>query len=305
MKMLEQWRLVLAACAILGCSDAAAQTSPSGGPAPPGAVGNLGSIRKTAADPIVAQINGQAIRESEVADEIHRLPGGGSPGAFTALYNVALRRLIDREALVVQARDGGYADDAVVVRRMQEASDQALEEAYLQKATSQLVTEAMLLQRYDSEVRGKPGPEEVHGWAILVPTEAQAADIIAKLAGGADFATLAKQSSKDVSAREGGDLGFVQQSTLAPLVGAVLFELRPGEVTPYPVRTPVGWFVLKVESRRTGPTPSFAEAHDRLEAEAQRAAVGQVLAAALQGTTVQAFDANGNPTAPPPAEDKP
>ena len=55
----------------------------------------------------------------------------------------------------------------------------------------------------------------------------------------------------------------------------------------------------------TGPTSTFAEAHDRLLAECQRDAVGAVIAAALRAAAVQAYDANGNVTAPPPQDDAP
>lgn len=303
-----QWLSLPAAAAILGCicGVSLAQNAPSGEPAPPGAVGSLGSMTTPPGpDPLVAQVGDQQIHMSDLTDEIRELPGGGSPGAFAGLYNIALRRLIDRKAVVAQAVRIGLAIDPTVVRHMGEASDTVLEEAYLQKATTDRVTESMLLARYQAEIAGKPGPQAVHGWAILVPTEAQATDIIAKLTAGADFSALAHQVSKDGSAHAGGDLGFVQRANLSPEVGAVLFELRPDQVAPYPVPTPVGWFVLKAGARQTTPTPTFAEAHDRLLAECQRDAVGAVIAAALRAAAVQTYDANGNVTAPPPQDDAP
>ena len=50
-----------------------------------------------------------------------------------------------------------------------------------------------------------------------MPTEAEAKDIIAKLKGGADFATLAKQESKDTGSQAaGGDLGWFKQGDMVP-----------------------------------------------------------------------------------------
>ena len=83
----------------------------------------------------------------------------------------------------------------------------------------------------DVEVRGKPGPDEVQGQVILVPTEAEANDIIAKLAAGADFADLARQFSKDPTGWNGGDLGFVRRENLSPEGAGALFTLRVGEAT--------------------------------------------------------------------------
>jgi len=294
MKVSGHWVRVVAVGTLIGCSAAApgfAQTSPDGGPAPPGAVGYSGSAGSSAtSDRVVAEVGGQQIRQSELADEIKSLPGGTGEAAYAQLYDVALKLLVERAALVVQGRAVGLTDDPDVARHMQEAADQVLEDAYLQRATANRVTEAMLLARYAAEIAGKPGPIEVHGRAILVPTEAEAAEIIAKLQDGADFAALARQFSKDASASKGGDMGFVSRDSLNPAVGAVLFTLRPGTVTAYPVKTVVGWFVLRVDARRTTPTPTFAQARAGLLAECQRDAIDAVVQAALRGADSGSYD---------------
>jgi peptidyl-prolyl cis-trans isomerase C len=264
------------------------------GPAPPGAVGLEPGPAKSASDPVVAEVDGSAIHLSEVGDTIRAMPGGGAGSSLETLYPMALRRVIERQALVTRAHADGVADDPTVRRHMQEAANHVLENAYLHHAAARMVTDETLSARYDAEVRGQPGPREVHGQAILVPTEAVADEVIAKLAAGADFAALARLSSKDGTSASGGDLGFVRRDALGPEVGAALFALRPGEVTPYPVRTAAGWFVLRVEARRLAATPSFAEVHDRLEAEIERDNVAAVARAAVGGLTVRTYDMNGH-----------
>ena len=294
------WPDVVAVCVMVAMTPApggaSAQTGP--GAAPPGAVGVI-TQPPTVPDPVVAGVEGHAIHFSEVGDAIRAIPGVGGANSFEVLYPAVLARLIEREALVIRAQQDGVADDPAVRRRMQAAADQALENAYLEHVTAKTVTEQMLLKRYDSEVSGKPGPDEVHGRAVLVSSEAEARDIITKLAAGADFATLARQFSQDKTAGSGGDLGFVSRDRLRPEIGAVLFALRPGEVTSYPVKTSSGWFVLQAVARQPGPTPSFAEVRDRLEAELQRADVVAATRAALNGMTVHAYDMNGHVVAPP------
>ena len=71
----------------------------------------------------------------------------------------------------------------------------------LSKEVGPPVTDAAVQARYDQEIAGKPGEEEVHARHILVENEAEAKKIIAELKGGADFAALAKQYSKDPAAR--------------------------------------------------------------------------------------------------------
>ena len=133
----------------------------------------------------------------------------------------------------------------------------------------------------------------MQGQVILVPTEAEANDIIAKLAAGADFADLARQFSKDPTGRNGGDLGFVRRENLSPEGAGALFTLRVGEVTPYPVQTPYGWFVMKANARRVAPTPAFGEVRDQLRAEAIRDGAPALLQAALAPLTVEEYNLNG------------
>jgi peptidyl-prolyl cis-trans isomerase C len=286
--------LCLAAALTVAAPSAVAQAVLSG--TPPGVVGNAGAAVPPTPDPVVGEVEGRQIRLSELGDEIRQLPGGEA-NSFQAMYPVALRRLIERTAIVIRAHQDGLADDAAVKRHMQEAADKALEDAYLQHATAARVSESMLLARYNTDIRGKPGPEEVHGRAILVPTEAAAQGIITKLAAGADFATLARQSSIDPTAGSGGDLGFVRRDRINPILAAVLFSLPAGQVTAYPVQTPAGWFVLQAEARRAAPTPSFAAARETLMGQCQRDRVFAVVRAALAGMNVHAYDMNGH-TAP-------
>jgi peptidyl-prolyl cis-trans isomerase C len=286
------WHVVTVCVAVavgLGLAGASAQT----GPAPPGAVGMDNRPTKSSADPIVAEVENETIHLSVIGDEIRGMPSGGAGNPLQALFPLALRQVIEREAAVIQARANGITDDPEVERHMQEASDRVLEGAYLHHEALKIATEQVLSDRYDAKLRGKPGPEEVQAKVILVPTEAAAQDIIAKLSGGADFAALARQSSKDASAREGGDLRFLPRDALAPEVGAVLFALRPGELAPYPVRTAGGWFVLQTVARRLGPTPSFSEARDRLIAEIERENAIPTLRQAVSRLNVRIYGIGG------------
>jgi peptidyl-prolyl cis-trans isomerase C len=244
-------------------------------------------------DPVVAEVSGHAIHLSEVADEIRTLPAGGGATPFQNLFPIVLRRLVEREAVVISARAAGLDDDPAVQRHIQAASDQVLTAAYLEKVTKQQVTERKLLDRYDSTIKGKPGPEEVHARIILVPTQAGADGVIAQLAAGADFATLARQMSRDPTGGGGGDLGFIRRDGLDPVGAAVLFSLRAGEVTAHPVRTLYGWFVLKAEERRVAPTPSFAAARQQLELEIESENVRAVVDEAVSKAIIHTFEMTG------------
>lgn len=71
-----------------------------------------------------------------------------------------------------------------------------------------------------------------------------------RVKAGEDFGTLARLYSQDPgSAREGGDLGFVDRSSLVKEFAAVAFKLKVGEISPV-VETEYGFHVLQVIERR-------------------------------------------------------
>jgi peptidyl-prolyl cis-trans isomerase SurA len=78
------------------------------------------------------------------------------------------------------------------------------------------------------------------------------------VAGGADFAQLARLNSADVSAAQGGDLGWIYPGDTVPEFERVMDSMKPGEVSP-PIKTPFGWHLLQVLERRTGGMPAERE----------------------------------------------
>ncbi len=71
-----------------------------------------------------------------------------------------------------------------------------------------------------------------------------------RIKNGEDFATLAKLYSQDLgSAREGGDLGFMDRSSLVKEFAATAFKLKAGELSQV-IETEFGFHVLQVIERR-------------------------------------------------------
>ena len=83
--------------------------------------------------------------------------------------------------------------------------------------------------------------------------KAKIADVIRRARGGEPFAKLAKDVSEDPgSAANGGELGFVSKGEVVPDFEKAAFALKPGEVTPEPVRTPFGYHAILVSEVKEG-----------------------------------------------------
>ena len=137
-------------------------------------------------------------------------------------------------------------------------------EALLAQAGKAAVTDAAMHQVYDDAVKQMPPEQEVHARHILVPTEEEAKAIEAELKKGADFATLAKEKSKDPGAADGGDLGYFTKDQMVPEFAEAAFKLDKGQVSE-PIHTQFGWHIIKVEDKRTKPTPSFDQVKAQLQ----------------------------------------
>jgi len=79
---------------------------------------------------------------------------------------------------------------------------------------------------------------------ILVKTEQEALDILAKLKKGADFAKLAKRHSICPSGKRGGDLGEFRRGEMVKAFDDVVFK-RPLYKVHGPVKTRFGYHLIK------------------------------------------------------------
>jgi peptidyl-prolyl cis-trans isomerase C len=286
----------LLAVTLLGCLASPARAQ---GTAPP------------PADPIVAKVDGQAIHLSDLKDATQGLPANLRGMPTQTLYPMLLDQMIDGRLLVAEARKSGLDKDPTVQRQVAAAEDRALQTAMLNKEVGPSVTEEAVPARYDQDIAGKPGEEEVHAKHILVDNEAEAKKIIAQLKAGGDFSALAKQYSKDPSgAQQGGDLGFFKKDEMVPEFAAAAFALQPGQVSPEPVHTQFGWHVILLVERRRAEPPSFDQAHDELRQKMIQEGVQKAVAKARASASVEKFNLDGSqarPTdtaEPPPAPSK-
>jgi peptidyl-prolyl cis-trans isomerase SurA len=67
---------------------------------------------------------------------------------------------------------------------------------------------------------------------------------------GGNFAELAKQYSRDASARDGGDLGTLKRGELAQDIETQILSLAPGQISA-PYRSTLGYHVFRLESKET------------------------------------------------------
>lgn len=256
----------------------------------------------------VAEVDGRVITLADVHDLIATLPPEMAQQDLATLYPRVLEQLIYRTALALEARREGLDKDALLRRRFEGSTDQILANAWLHKHLDNAISEKLLLERYQRDIGSQPPPEEVRLQLYLADTELQAKQAIAEIRGGADFAGLARSGSKNPSAANGGDLGFLPWTAVIPEIAGIAQGLENGELAPVPVRTRFGWVVVRLESRRLGTRPSFAEMRNRLLEQMVQERARPMAEHAVKSMIVRTFALNGvedpnpnNPTSQPRA----
>jgi peptidyl-prolyl cis-trans isomerase C len=242
---------------------------------------------------IVAEIGPRLVTWGDVANAIRAMPpiAGGVP--FPALYQRVAMQLMQQQALALRGQTSGLDKDPVVQRRMQNAADDALATEVLRRSLAPNLTDKALRETYAALVAGKPAPEEVQARVIMVDTQDEAVGLIHRIQAGAEFATLAREFSKDGTARNGGDLGYARLDMIGPELGSVMFALAPGQMTAYPVRSQNAWFILRVESRRQPPAPTFEAARGALEQDIIHAGAPELMRVALKAAPVTYYGLAG------------
>jgi peptidyl-prolyl cis-trans isomerase C len=133
------------------------------------------------------------------------------------------------------------------------------------------IEESAVLAEYN-KAKAKAGETEYRPRHILVNSEKEAKAVIAKLTTGkkAKFDDLAKKESKDSSAGNGGDLGWVLPANLVPEFANAMVGLKKGEISKTPVQTKFGWHVIRMEEIRKLDFPEFDKLKDRIASQMQQ-----------------------------------
>jgi peptidyl-prolyl cis-trans isomerase C len=255
-----------------------------------------GGPASAADDPVVAVVEGEQVRRSELEAVQAQLPEQYRQLPLAMIYEPLLARVIDRRLLAREAERRKLDARPEVQEALARARREILGDHLLEVTIGEALTPERLQQAY-AVARAQPGfaVEEVRARHILLKTEAEAKEVIAALAGGADFAELAKKRSIDPSAQQNdGDLGFFRRDTMVEPFAEAAFALEPGQTTREPVQTRFGWHVIRVEERRSA-APTFEEKEPELKEQVARETINALVAELRAKAKVQRFAIDGSP----------
>lgn len=255
--------------------------------------GVSGAMAQTT-DPVVATVNGAKIMRSDVESARGQLPEQYRNLPMEQIFQPILNQLIRAKLIADKARAAKLDETEEFKQRLATIRERLLEEAYLQKAIEENVTEDALRKRYAEMVGKFPSTDEVRARHILVKAEADAIAIIKEIEAGADFAKVAAEKSIGPSKTRGGDLDYFGRGQMVKPFEEAAFAMKKGEVTAKPVQTPFGWHVIKVEDRRQSKAPSFEESQVQLGQEMSQEVAGEIVKSLTEGAQIERFELDGS-----------
>lgn len=233
---------------------------------------------KPATDKPLAMVNGEAvpamfgnfIRQNRIKRNMPPealTDAAVKDGAITAtlLAQEAVKKGLDKEPTVAAALE---------FQRMELLGRAALED-YLR---AHPIQEDTIKAEYEN-AKAKAGETEYRARHILVNSEKEARTFITKLNASrkTKFEDLAKKYSKDTSAGNGGDLGWVLPANLVPEFAKALVDLKKGQVTKTPVQTRFGWHIIKLEESRKLDFPEYDKVKERIAGQLQQQAIARLV----------------------------
>jgi len=212
---------------------------------------------------VIATVNGADITLGHLIASIRDLSPQEQNLPSEVLFNGLIERTIQQAAVI--SPDAEVSGETAL--RLDNARRELLAGARVEALAAEIeIGDADLQAAYDARYADFTPSREYNASHILVATEQEARSIIEDLAGGTDFADLAKEKSTGPSGPGGGELGWFGAGRMVPSFEAAVVAMQPGEVSE-PVQTQFGWHVIKLNDTRIPEVPALTDVGEELRAE--------------------------------------
>ncbi len=189
-----------------------------------------------------------------------------------------LQGLIDNKLKLLDAYNENLDEDSVVVAKTSEVQKQAaVQELYKVEILDKIIPPEAVREHYEKM------QEEIWARHILLKSfqdmsesdlemlRARTEKIYAELLAGADFDSMAKAVSEDVTtAQRGGDLGYFTWGKMVDEFQEAAFAMEVGEMSAI-IKSSYGFHIIKLEDRRQNENaPAFEDEEDNIRMSLRR-----------------------------------
>ena len=210
-----------------------------------------------------ASVNGAIITNDMVEQGIKMATSQGQQDS-PDLRKAVVQKFIEVLLLSQRAEKDGLANSEKANTQLMLIRQNYLADLELSTFMAQNpISEADMQAEYNKEIASL-GPTgmmvEYKVSDIAIATEADAQAALSRIKKGEPFDKVAKSISLAPNRVQGGAVGWVQAGQMAPQISAVLLNLAKGQVSQAPIQMQQGWYLLKLEDKRSSKPPSFEQA---------------------------------------------
>jgi peptidyl-prolyl cis-trans isomerase C len=212
----------------------------------------------------LAKVNGVAIPQSRLEFIVKARTLQGQPDSPETRKTLR-DDLITEEVIAQEATKKGLDKDPDFVTQLEMARQTALVRAYqVDYIKNHPVGDDELRKEYEA-VKAQMGDKEYKAHHVLVGSEAEAKDIIARIKKGAKLEKIAQEKSLDTGSKaKGGELEWSPAASYVQPFGEALTKLTKGQLTEQPVHTNFGYHVIRLDDVRPLKVPPFEEIKQNL-----------------------------------------
>ncbi|MBA4373318.1 MAG: peptidylprolyl isomerase [Thermodesulfovibrio sp.] len=231
----------------------------------------LAACNKKPAEPkaekgaVLAKVGAAVITEGDLERELKSLPDYAQQMFSDEKGKEKfVEELVKKEMLYQEAVKKGLDKSADFVKKVEEFKKLTLVSELLEKEimARTKVSDQEAKEYYEKHKEEFVTTSQIKASHILVKTEDEAVNVLARLKKGEKFEEIAKKDSLDKgSAKSGGDLGFFARGQMVPEFEKAAAELKPGEISK-PVKSNYGFHIIKVTDKKTGPVIEYDRIKD-------------------------------------------
>ena len=210
-----------------------------------------------------ASVNGAIITNDMVEQGIKMAISQGQKDS-PELRQAVVQKFIEVLLLSQRAESNGLANSDKANTQLMLIRQNYLADLQLSTFMAQNpISDADIQAEYNKEIASL-GPQgmlvEYKMSDIALATEADAQAALNRIKKGEPFDKVAKNVSLAPNKVQGGAVGWVQTGQVPPQISAVLVNLAKGQVSQAPIQLEQGWYLVKLEDKRSSKPPTLDQA---------------------------------------------
>lgn len=275
------------------------------------AMGGASHGQSAASDAVIAKVDELVIDQTEYDLALQAFAGDMRGLDEKSRHGFLVQYLIDLTLMSREARKENLAiDEAALQRNFEFQRNKALMEKLLGSTAQAAITDQSVREAYDRAVKDVTSEPEVRlkfmhfkvadikDEKAVAATEARAKEAAERVRKGEDFAKVSEEMTGTSAPATLIEANYMNKQQMGPDLAKVAADLNIGAVSA-PIKTELGWDVVKVEDKRTRTPPEFPAVRDRFVAvvgrKAQLDMMEKLRAAAKIERTASAQPSEGQP----------